>query len=216
MVISEDAGTSDMINMIFSGTMVTNGYALCCVVRTGMSTEIGKIQQAVMDAKEDEEKTPLNQKIDEFGELLGKVIMGICVVVWVMNYKHFTDEEFGGFFKGCIYYLKVAVALGVAAIPEGLPAVITLCLSLGTRSMAKRNCIVRKLPSVETLGCTTIICSDKTGTLTTNEMCVVCLVSVGSDGRGVSHEVSGVSYNPDGAIQNFKGYDMRSDDKKDE
>ena len=69
---------------------------------------------------------PVLDEIDQFGELLGKVIMGICVVVWVMNINHFTDEEFGGFFKGCIYYLKVAVALGVAAIPEGLPAVITL------------------------------------------------------------------------------------------
>ena len=147
--------------------------------------------------------------IDEFGELLGKVIMGICVVVWVMNFKHFTDPEFGGFFKGCVYYLKVAVALGVAAIPEGLPAVITLCLSLGTRSMARRNCIVRKLPSVETLGCTTVICSDKTGTLTTNEMCVVELVRVGNDGRGICHEVEGVSYNPEGAIKGFKGYDLR-------
>ena len=209
MTVSENAGISEMVNMVFSGTMVTNGYALCCVVRTGMETEIGKIQQAVMEARDEEEKTPLGQKIDEFGELLGKVIMWICVVVWVINFKHFTDEEFGGFFKGCIYYLKVAVALGVAAIPEGLPAVITLCLSLGTRTMAKRNCIVRKLPSVETLGCTTVICSDKTGTLTTNEMCVVELVRVGSDGRGVCHEVEGVSYNPDGAIKGFKGYDLR-------
>ena len=117
MTVSENAGISEMVNMVFSGTMVTNGYALCCVVRTGMETEIGKIQQAVMEARDEEEKTPLGQKIDEFGELLGKVIMWICVVVWVMNFKHFTDEEFGGFFKGCIYYLKVAVAPGVAAIP---------------------------------------------------------------------------------------------------
>ena len=96
--------------MVFAGTMITNGYATALVTRTGMETEIGKIQQAVMEAKEEEEKTPL----------------GLCVVVWVMNFKHFTDEEYGGFVKGCIYYLKVAVALGVAAIPEGLPAVITL------------------------------------------------------------------------------------------
>ena len=115
-----------MVNMLFAGTMVTNGYAIALVTRTGMNTEIGKIQQAVMDAKEEEEKTPLGQKIDQFGEWLGKVILWICVIVWVMNYKHFTDSEFGGFFRGCIYYLKVAVALGVAAIPEGLPAVITL------------------------------------------------------------------------------------------
>ena len=127
MILSEECGPAEMTNILFSGTMVTNGYALALVVRTGMETEIGKIQKAVMDAKEEEEeKTPLGQKIDEFGELLGKVIMWICVVVWVMNFNQFSDPEFGGFFRGCIYYLKVAVALGVAAIPEGLPAVITL------------------------------------------------------------------------------------------
>ena len=126
MTVKEDSSMSDMVNMVFSGTMVTNGYAIALVTRTGMATEIGRIQKAVMDAKDEEEKTPLGQKIDEFGEWLGKVIMWICVVVWIINFNHFTDPEYGGFFRGCIYYLKVAVALGVAAIPEGLPAVITL------------------------------------------------------------------------------------------
>ena len=112
--------------MLFASTLITNGICTAIVVNTGMETEIGKIQKAVIDAKEEEEKTPLGQKIDEFGELLGKIILWICVVVWVMNFNQFSDPEFGGFFRGCIYYLKVAVALGVAAIPEGLPAVITL------------------------------------------------------------------------------------------
>ena len=151
----------------------------------------------MQEAKEDEEKTPLGQKIDAFGELLARVIAGICVLVWVMNIQKFADPVHGGFWHGLIYYLKIAVALGVAAIPEGLPAVITLCLALGTRKMVKRNAIVRKLPSVETLGCTTVICSDKTGTLTTNQMVVVAMAYPDkSASKLAEHKVEGTSYTP--------------------
>lgn len=190
---------SEKLNMLFSGTTVSGGKARAVVVVTGMKTEIGQIQKAVTD--EEDEKTPLKIKIDEFGEQLAKVIAAICVLVWVMNYKQFFDPIHGSVFGGCIYYLKIAVALGVAAIPEGLPTVITLCLALGTRRMVAKNAIVRKLPSVETLGCTTVICSDKTGTLTMNEMTAVSLVHLGSNSLDVKqYEVSGTSYDPHGQV----------------
>jgi len=200
-VVPAESRIQDKKNMMFSGTTVSNGAAVGIVVATGMSTEIGKIQANVQEAAEDEEKTPLGQKIDAFGEQLARVIAVICLLVWVMNYKQFSDPVHGGFFHGLIYYLKIAVALGVAAIPEGLPAVITLCLALGTRKMVKRNAIIRKLPSVETLGCTTVICSDKTGTLTTNQMTVVAMAYPGtSASQLVEHDVAGNSYDPAGEV----------------
>jgi Ca2+-transporting ATPase len=149
-----NSSLQDQQGMLFSGTMITSGSGEALVVQTGMDTQFGKIQKGVTDAKQEEPKTPLAIKLDEFGETLTIIIGVICLAVWIISIPKMNDSSFANVWEGAIYYAKVAVALGVAAIPEGLPAVITLCLSLGTRRMAERNVIVRKLPSVETLGCT--------------------------------------------------------------
>eukprot|EP00397_Hematodinium_sp_SG-2012_P005687 GEMP01005709.1.p1 GENE.GEMP01005709.1~~GEMP01005709.1.p1 ORF type:complete len:1069 (+),score=221.53 GEMP01005709.1:212-3418(+) len=187
-------------NMLFSATSVVQGSCRVLITATGMGSEIGKIQACVTGAEDDEAKTPLQEQLDQFGNLLARVIFVICVVVWLINWKHFGDAIHGSWIKGCIYYFKIAISLAVAAIPEGLPAVITTCLALGTRRMAQRNCIVRKLPSVETLGCTSVICTDKTGTLTTNEMCVATLFLPSENGHLNVHNVDGSSYDVVGAI----------------
>lgn len=126
----------DQQNMIFSSTIVSYGSATGVVVFTGMKTAIGRVQKEVSEAAEEEEDSPLKKKIDDFGEKLSYLISAICLLVWLMNYSNFSDPIHGTMLKGCIYYFKIAIALAVAAIPEGLPAVITTCLALGTRKMA--------------------------------------------------------------------------------
>ncbi|KAK9469923.1 hypothetical protein V1512DRAFT_257340 [Lipomyces arxii] len=187
----------DQINMLFSGTVVTVGHCRAIVVLTGSSTAIGDIHNSI--TSQISEPTPLKQKLDDFGDMLAKVIMVICILVWIINVRNFNDPAHKGWLKGAIYYFKIAVALAVAAIPEGLAVVITTCLALGTRKMAQKNAIVRSLPSVETLGSTSVVCSDKTGTLTTNQMSVQKAVYF--DGSVTELDVEGTSFAPVGLVR---------------
>ncbi|KAG6486760.1 hypothetical protein ZIOFF_055340 [Zingiber officinale] len=203
---SEDTDVQGKECMVFAGTTVVNGSCVCLVTQTGMDTEIGKIHLQIHEASQCDDETPLKKKLNEFGELLTTIIGVICALVWLINVKYFFTWEYDNgwpcnfrfSFEKCTYYFKIAVALAVAAIPEGLPAVITTCLALGTRKMAQKNALVRRLPSVETLGCTTVICSDKTGTLTTNQMSAVKIVAMGHQTDSLrAFIVEGTTYDPD-------------------
>lgn len=158
----DEVGIGDRINMAFSNSNVTYGRGKGVVVNTGMSTEVGKI--AGMLAEADETETPLKNNLNQLGKFLTAAIIVIAVVMFfvgtVLNDRNWADM------------LLTSISLAVAAIPEGLPAIVTIILALGTQVMAKRNAVIRKLPAVETLGSTDIICSDKTGTLTLNQMTV--------------------------------------------
>ncbi|KAH7132125.1 hypothetical protein B0J11DRAFT_217567 [Dendryphion nanum] len=203
-----DAVKQDQVNMLFSGTTVVTGHAMALVVLTGANTAIGDIHESI--TSQISQPTPLKEKLNDFGDMLAKVITVICVLVWLINIRNFNDPAHGSFAKGAIYYLKIAVSLGVAAIPEGLAVVITTCLALGTRKMAARNAVVRSLPSVETLGSCSVICSDKTGTLTTNQMSVNKIVFITEDGKGLEEfDVEGTSFAPEGGVS-FRGKTLQN------
>ncbi|KAJ2900715.1 hypothetical protein IWW38_000390 [Coemansia aciculifera] len=192
----------DQINMVFAGTSVVLGRAVCVVTATGALTAMGGIHSSITD--QITERTPLKKKLDDFGDTLAKVITVVCILVWVINVRHFSEPSHHGWVRGAVYYFKIAVALAVAAIPEGLAVIITTCLALGTRRMAEKNAIVRSLPSVETLGCTSVICSDKTGTLTTNQMSVT-RVAVLSEADLRELNVSGFDFSPIGHVSDESG-----------
>lgn len=177
-----EVSIGDRVNMGYMSTIVTYGRGKGIVVSTGTNTEIGRIAEAIQ-AFEDE-TTPLQMKLNELGKWLGIACLIICVIVFAI-----------GFFRGgdILEMFLVSVSLAVAAIPEGLPAVVTIVLALGMKRMVQRNAIVRKLLAVETLGCVTVICSDKTGTLTQNEMTVVRAFT-----GGTVYKISGQGYNPTG------------------
>ncbi|MEW6097193.1 MAG: calcium-translocating P-type ATPase, SERCA-type [bacterium] len=160
-LLKEKTPVSEQKNMVFSSTIITKGRGRAVVVNTGMNTEIGKIATMIQEVEKG--LTPLQIKLKQLGQWLGMLTIAICIIVFIAGAIK-TGE-----------YLKMfmaAIALAVAAIPEGLPAIVTISLALGVQRMIKKNSLIRKLPSVETLGCTTVICSDKTGTLTHNQMTV--------------------------------------------
>lgn len=168
-----DIPLGDRTNMLYSGSTVVYGRGKAVVVNVGMNTEMGKIADVL--AQVEDEQTPLQKKMSELSSLLTKLVIGICVVVFVFGVLRQVLANSGDLdlLSVILDTFILAVALAVAAIPEGLPAVVTIILSIGVTSMSKRNALIRKLTAVETLGCTQIICSDKTGTLTMNKMTVV-------------------------------------------
>ena len=165
----DDIALGDRVNMAYSNTNVTYGRGEGIVVGTGMHTEVGKIATMLNNA--DETDTPLKRNLNQLGKTLTIMILAICVIVFIVGVLKADPAERNSTLM--INMFLVAVSLAVAAIPEGLPAIVTIILALGTQTMAKHKSIVRKLPAVETLGATDIICSDKTGTLTQNRMTVV-------------------------------------------
>ena len=170
--LPEDTALGDRKNMVISSTVITNGRATCVVTSTGMETEVGQIAGMLMN--EEDSETPLQKKMGEISKVLSVVCLGVCVVMFFV----------GLFYRRPILEIFMsAVALAVAAIPEGLAAVVTIVLALGVQRMVKRNAIVKKLPAVETLGCASVICSDKTGTLTQNKMTVVDVWTTKADDR---------------------------------
>ena len=177
--LPEDTALGDRKNMVISSTVITNGRATCVVTSTGMETEVGQIAGMLMN--EDDSETPLQKKMGEISKVLSVICLGVCVVMFFVGLFHQ---------RPILEIFMSAVALAVAAIPEGLAAVVTIVLALGVQRMVKRNAIVKKLPAVETLGCASVICSDKTGTLTQNKMTVVDVWTLRPDERPLALTIS--------------------------
>ncbi|MGD8752158.1 MAG: cation-translocating P-type ATPase, partial [Anaerolineales bacterium] len=183
--LKEDVPMGDRKNIAFMGTVITYGRGKGVVTGTGMRTQIGLI--AEMLSAMEEEQTPLQRRLDQFGRALGWAALGICGLVFIVGWLRGTPP---------LEMFIIAVSLAIAAVPEGLPAVVTISLALGMREMIKRNALIRRLSSVETLGSATVICSDKTGTLTQNEMTVT---RVAVDGEFIT--ITGGGYTPQGEFK---------------
>ena len=170
LVLPKNTDLADTINMAFATTIVVNGHAEAIVTETGMNTKVGKI--ATMIITNEAPETPIQKKLGEVGKTLGIACIIICVLIFVIGLLKKIEP---------VEMFMTSVGLAVAAIPEGLPAIVTIMLSIGVTKMAKKNCIIRKLPAVETLGSSSVICSDKTGTLTQNKMQVTKIMGTKGD-----------------------------------
>jgi len=206
-VLKGELPVADRKNMIFSGTTVTKGRAKAIVVKTGMETQIGKV--ATLIDQTIDELTPLQKKLDKFAKQLGWLIILISILVFAVvvikeSLITFTAGQLSYEKEAVLEILKTAVSLAVAAIPEGLPAVVALALALGIQRMIKRHALIRKLPSVETLGETTVICTDKTGTLICDQMTVRKIFTLGNE-----ISVSGQGYSKEGKYSKELGKDEK-------
>lgn len=207
-VLDEKTPVADRKNSVFMGTHITYGRGTAMITSTGMSTEFGKIAEMVQAVEEEE--TPLKKKLASFAKKLGIIIVVVCAIIFILElYEIFVlrATTSSDALKNIITAFETSVALAVSAVPEGLPAVVTISLALGARELAKRSAIIRKLASAETLGATTVICSDKTGTLTKGEMTVR---KIYANDRIV--DVTGVGYESKGE---FLGNGARIEPKKD-
>ena len=194
--LPEETVLGDRKNMVISSTVITNGRATCVVTSTGMNTEVGRIANMLMN--EEDGETPLQKKMAEISKTLSIVCLAVCAVMFVVGLLYH---------RPLLEIFMTAVSLAVAAIPEGLAAVVTIVLALGVQRMVKRNAIIKKLPAVETLGCASVICSDKTGTLTMNKMTVVEVWSKDNAHRAEALTITSLcndtilTYNEDGSIK---------------
>ena len=199
--VEKDTMLADRINMAYSNTIITRGNGDAIAVSTGMKTEIGKIAEKIQE--EEPEPSPFQIEVDRFGKFLGKIILIVCFLVFAIELFIIIIFEGIGFQPGeieeIVNALTVAISLAVSAVPEGLVVVITVVMSIGMRKMAEKNALVKTLTAVETLGRVNVICSDKTGTLTKNEMTVVRLYLDNAE-----YKVDGVGYNVNGKILDFE------------
>jgi Ca2+-transporting ATPase len=191
--VKSDAAISERRNTVFTATHIVYGRGKAVVTTTGMNTEFGKIAEMVQTAQEEE--TPLQKKLDKFASKIAKVVVGVCVLIFLLEA---FDVVISGIFRveGFIQAFLSSISLAISAVPEGLPAIVTVALALGAREFARRNALVRRLSSAEGLGAVTVICSDKTGTITKGEMTVR---QIYADQKFL--EVTGVGYEPKGEFK---------------